>query len=74
MESAEWVEIERLEGPDARHRDWARYLRERHPDLREYRDEDFRIDVVYGRDGVDRVVLMKRRAPSDRTPRKKPRR
>lgn len=73
MEDDEWVEIEWLEGPDARPRDWSRYLREQHPDLREYCDDDLRIDVVCGRDGVDRVRLMKRRVPTERPPRKKPR-
>lgn len=74
MESADWIELERLEGPDARPRGWGRYLRERYPDLRAYSEDDLRIDVVCGRDGVDRVVLMKRRVPSERMPKKKPRR
>ena len=74
MESDEWVELEWLEGPDARQRDWGRYVRERHPDLGGYRDEDFRVDVVCGRDGVDRVRLLKRRVLSERPRRKKPRR
>ena len=74
MESDEWVELEWLEGPDARPRDWRRYLHERYPDLIGYSDEDFRIDVVCGRDGVDRVRLFKRREPKERPPRKKPRR
>lgn len=73
MDGDEWVEIESLEGADARPRDWSRYLRERFPDLRDYRDEDLRFDAVCGRDGVDRVRLMKRQEPSVRSSRKKPR-
>lgn len=73
MGTGEWVELEWLEGPDARPREWGRYLRERYPDLTQYGDDDFKVDVVCGRDGVDRVRLLRRREPSPRAPRKKPR-
>lgn len=71
MESDKWVELVWLEGPDARPRDWGRYLWERYPDLSGYRDGDFRIEAFCGRDGVDRVRLSRRTEPTERPPRKK---
>lgn len=73
MESDEWVELEWLEGPPAQRSNWEGYIHEKYPDLTGYNDADFRIDVVCGRDGVDRVRLLRRREPSQRAPRKKPR-
>lgn len=70
----DWVEIEWLEGPLARPRNWGRYIRDKYPELSGYGDSDLRVDTVCERDGVDRVRLFRRQEPSERAPRKKPRR
>ncbi len=69
-----WVELEWLEGASARQRDWGSYLRAKYPELREYRDADFRVGTICGRDGVTRIRLLRLQNPSERAPRKKPRR
>lgn len=73
MESDEWIELEWLEGRDARRPDLVRYLREKYPELEGYRDEDIRVDVVCARDGVDRKRVLKWREPSRRAAKRKPR-
>ena len=49
------------------------YIREKYPELSGYNDSDFRIDAICERDGIDGVRLLRRREPSERAPRKKPR-